>query len=109
MPPIVQCWTVIETFNGKFFEWWSKSLLYLSVEEIEELTMDWQQKLNFVKKDATYMSNDEAASFVYYIGRQMEKLRGFMTIIVALKTKGLERRHFSKIEKELRDDLKVIC
>ena len=31
-----------------------------------------------------------------------------MTIIVALKTKGLERRHFSKIEKELRDDLKVI-
>lgn len=22
MPPIVQCWTVIETFNLKFFEWW---------------------------------------------------------------------------------------
>jgi hypothetical protein len=35
----------------------------------------------------------------------MEKLREFMTIIRALKTKGLERRHFTKMEKELEEIL----
>jgi hypothetical protein len=73
---------------------------------MEECTMDWQRKLNFVQKDSEYMKHPAAATFIFYMQDQLEKLRDFMTIIVALKTKGLERRHFGKIEKELESTLK---
>jgi hypothetical protein len=73
---------------------------------MEECTMDWQRKINFVQKDADYMKHESAATFIFYMQDQLEKLRDYMTIIVALKTKGLERRHFTKIEKELEATLK---
>jgi hypothetical protein len=73
---------------------------------MEECTMDWQRKINFVMKDSEFMKHDGQATFIYYMQDQLEKLRDFMTIIVALKTKGLERRHYTKIEKELEATLK---
>jgi hypothetical protein len=47
------------------------------------------------------MESENAKTFIYYILEQMDRLKEFMTIIVALKTKGLEKRHFKKMEKEL--------
>jgi hypothetical protein len=52
------------------------------------------------------MMHENAVTFIEYISLQLEKLREFMTIIRALKTKGLERRHFARMEKELEEFFK---
>jgi len=103
---MTSAWGVIKDFNSKFFEWQILPFTMLNVSLMEESTMDWQRKINFVKKDTEHMKHDSAATFIFYMEDQLEKLRDFMTIIVALKTKGLERRHFTKIEKELELELK---
>ena len=47
------------------------------------------------------MSHQSAATFVEYITKIMENFKEFMGIILALKTKGLEKRHYIKMENDL--------
>ena len=72
---------------------------------MEECHLDWIRKLQHVQKDAAFIATSNANTFVDYILAQMDRLKDFMSIIIALKTKGLEKRHYVKMEKELEEEL----
>lgn len=107
MPILTQVWGVISQFNDKFFKWWDTPFPKLNIDDMEECHMDWIRKLNFVQKDPVFMKSANACTFVEYILAQMDRLKDFMSIIVALKTRGLEKRHYVKMEKDLEDEFKV--
>jgi aspartate carbamoyltransferase regulatory subunit len=104
MPVQVAAWDLIKTFNYKFFEWWKIPFPHLKVDDIEESTVDWTRKLDFVMKDKGFMSHATSATFTEYIIKILEKLKDFMSIILALKTKGLEKRHYIKMENDLLEE-----
>jgi hypothetical protein len=103
MPVLDKVWKVIGAFNEKFFSWWTMAFPQLNIDEMEELNTEWIHKLNEVRKESSFMLHENAVTFIYYIMDQLDKLREFMTIIRALKTKGLEKRHFNRMEKELEE------
>jgi len=107
MPVIVQAWEVIASFNAKFLGWWTVYFPSLRVEEIEECNMDWTRKIDFIQKDEAFMNNKLNATFIEYITKQIDRLKEFMSIIIALKTRGLEKRHYTKMEKELQEQLEM--
>ena len=69
--------------------------------------MDWTRKIDFIQKDEAFMNNKLNATFIEYITKQIDRLKEFMSIIIALKTRGLEKRHYTKMEKELQEQLEI--
>jgi hypothetical protein len=107
MPTIQGVWDVIVQFDQKFFTWWETPFIKLKVDELEESSIEWTRKLTYVTKDENYMSHDTASSWVFYIQDQLERLKDFLSIFAALKTRGLEKRHYHRIEYEIYRELKV--
>jgi hypothetical protein len=104
MPVICSAWEVITSFNLKFFDWWKIPFPHLKVDDIEESTVDWTRKIDFVMKDKKFMSHETSTTFTEYITKILDKLKDFMSIILALKTKGLEKRHYIKMENDLLEE-----
>jgi len=105
MPIICSAWEVISRFNTQFFDWWKIPFPHLKVDEIEESNVEWTRKLDQVRKDKRFMGHASSATFVEYISKILEKLKDYMAIILALKTKGLEKRHYIKMENDLNEEM----
>ena len=67
MPTITKAWEIIEEFNHKFFGWWSTFFPQLNIDDIEECSMSWANKISLIEKDEEFMNNEKAVSYIYYI------------------------------------------
>lgn len=99
--PLVQLWETIAQFNTMVEEWKEKPLRFLSVEEVEEFCSEWYRKLLYVMRNSNLTKHAGPKAFADYIMREIENIRMYLPLLGCLKIRGLERRHFQTISKEV--------
>jgi hypothetical protein len=70
---------------------------------MEELTMEWIKQLTRISKSnlATYSS---PMTLVNYLLRELERFKDYLPMIAAMRAKGLEKRHWQNMSKQLNMD-----
>jgi dynein heavy chain, axonemal len=67
---------------------------------MEELTMEWIKQLTRISKSnlATYAN---PMTLVNYLLRELERFKDYLPMIAAMRAKGLEKRHWQNMSKQL--------
>ncbi len=67
---------------------------------MEELTIEWIKQLTRISKSnlATYTS---PMTLVNYLLRELERFKDYLPMIAAMRAKGLEKRHWQNMSKQL--------
>ena len=86
-------------------EWKEKPLRHLSVEEVEEFCSEWYRKLLYVMRNSNLTKHAGPKAFADYIMREIENIRMYLPLLGCLKIRGLERRHFQTISKEVGEQI----
>ena len=98
--PMQQLWQTIISFNDNYEDWRNQTLQRVSIEVIVEEIAEWQRKINFAARSPEIYSHKGPMQFITYIRDGIEYLKDFLPLLLAIKAKGLERRHFQMIQHE---------
>ena len=80
-------------------DWKTQPLGALCVESIDENTAEWLRRLNYCQKNVLMRTFEGPMQYCAYIIRQVENLKRYIPLLLALKTRGMQQTHFNMINK----------
>lgn len=90
----------VSNFLSDFSAWLYGLFSELDSDKMEELTMEWIKQLTRISKSnlATYSN---PMTLVNYLLRELERFKDYLPMIAAMRAKGLEKRHWQNMSKQL--------
>ena len=90
----------VRYLHSDFLAWLYGLFSELDSDKMEELTMEWIKQLTRISKSnlATYSN---PMTLVNYLLRELERFKDYLPMIAAMRAKGLEKRHWQNMSKQL--------
>ena len=98
--PLMNLWEVIALFNELYEKWKLMPLHSIIIEQIEDNIADWVRKVTLIARIPEMSRLKGPMSFISYIKLQLTFISEYLPLLIALKAKGLEKRHFLEIQNE---------
>jgi len=102
--PFVTLWDVAYNFNNTHQDWLDSPFFELHAEQIEADVNEWWKQLSRVSKSPV-CNYQEPMRLLTFLMNKLDKFKTYLPMIAALRTKGLEKRHWSLLSRQLDHDI----
>ena len=96
-----QIWSMAVQYSKIRRTWWTGRLHAINSDQMMKNVTEWDMSTTKLMKMPIIKQNKKPQEILLYIKSELETIREYLPVIVALKTKGLDRRHLKQMNQEL--------
>lgn len=87
-------WSVVISYIKKRKAWWTGRLQSYNSDEMLESTTQWNRTIQQLLRTALITAHAKPNELLNFVKGELDTIKEYIPVIVALRTRGLERRHF---------------
>lgn len=94
-------WAVVVSYSKKRKSWWTGKVQNMDSAEMLESATEWDLVIQKSFKLSQIVKNEKPKALLKFIKAELDSIVEYIPVIVALRTRGLEKRHLRQMNEEL--------
>jgi dynein heavy chain len=100
MKPLQQLWTVAHNYVRIFEQWTEGNFYELNADEMDDNITEWWKQLQRVSK-TNVAEMPQPNRLLTHLLNSIEEFKQYMPMVSALRMKGLDKRHWQMLSKQI--------
>ena len=102
LTPFKQFWEISYKFSQKRLAWWDNKLNTINCVVLQDNINAWFKSLNNIKNFSQIVNYPKPKLVLDYIWSEIETFKSFLPMVMRLRAKGLEKRHYVEMSRMIK-------